>query len=870
MNILSTLENKSLPLQNINSKFCEPLPTSDEIDASEHFVQFYEKDSLLVEAVSDFLGSRLEAGECVLMIVTPPHLHDIEENLQKRGLDLSAIRMDGRYNTLGAAETLALFMQEGLPDAVRFYETVGRIVVQSGKDDCKLSAFGEMTALLWTEGNYHGALRMEELWTDLISVHAFSLFCAYPLDLMGEEAQEAFFKDMHSHNTRIIPHASHVALSTRDERLGEISRLQRKSAALEAEIARRKEIEKALAIREHELADFLENAMEGIHQVGPEGIIIWANLAELKMLGYTLDEYIGHSITEFHVDADVIADILTKLIHGDSLANYPARLRCKDGSIKLVRIHSNAYFTGGQFKHTRCFTRDVTALQETEILHQRLAAIIDSSDDAIISKTLDGIITSWNGAAARIFGYSAKEAIGQSKTILFPADRLHEEAEILKRLRSGERITSFESVRVRKDGTHLNVSLTISPIRDSNNVIVGASTIARDITSQKHLEQQLLQSQKMEGLGRMAGGIAHDFNNLLTIISGYAELIEDQLPIDSEVVLDVKKVQHASARAADLVAQLLLFARPQDRLSTVFAPDVFIVNMSQLLKSLIGDNIEFVTILNDNVGNISMDPNQLEQVLINLVVNARDAMSGGGKLVLSVQNVRFTEIHIEQHLRIEPGDYVRLTIADSGTGMTDTVQIRLFEPFFTTKGQGKGTGLGLSTCYGIITRAGGAIGLVSQVGIGSTFNIYLPMTEIPLNAVSQEIKAAPDFRGSETILVVDDEPLVRTLASNILRRNGYQVIEAGNGEEALRVIEDCSVPISLVISDVVMPLMGGLELKRRLRDILPSAEVLMVSGYSEDYSDEPELSSDQAHFLQKPFTANTLLARIKEILHNPS
>ncbi len=455
------------------------------IQPSEHFVQFYERDGSLIRAVSEFIGAGLAAGESGIVIATTAHREGIEAALRASGLDLDAAQAQGHYIALDAAETLSRFMDGGTVDPQRFNETIGRVVARAAADGGKrVRAFGEMVALLWSGGNTEGAIRLEEVWNELLETQTFSLFCAYALDGFGDAAHTAPFAEICACHSRVIPAESYAALGDPEAQLREITLLQQRAKALEAEVARREKVER-------ELSDFLENATEGIHKVGPDGTILWANRAELEMLGYAPDEYIGRSITEFHLDEPVIHEMLTKLLCGETLFNYPARLRCKDGTVKHVLVHSNACVEGGEFRYTRCFTRDVTYLREAQIARQRLAAIVESSDDAIIGKTLDGIITSWNKGAERVFGYTAEEAVGRPKTLVFPPDRLQEEDEILARLRRGEYIDHFESVRRRKDGSLIDVSVTISPIRDGQGNIVGASTIARDITQARRQQREL-------------------------------------------------------------------------------------------------------------------------------------------------------------------------------------------------------------------------------------------------------------------------------------------------------------------------------------------------------------------------------------------
>lgn len=461
----------------------------NEFGASEHFVQFYETDAYLVESVSGFLTPALIAGAGAIAIATPDHRKRIEKKLEARGIDVSEAVGRGQYVALDAAETLAQFMDGDSPDPERFRKVVGEVIASLAEEWPRVRAFGEMVALLWEEGNRDAACRLESLWNALAKEYSFSLFCAYPLSEFSDETDGAPFCEVCKCHSRVIPAESYAALSTPEEQLRAISILQQKAKALEAEVAQRKQAEQ-------ELSDFIENALEGLHTVGSDGVIVWANKAELDLLGYQPDEYIGHHITEFHVDQDVIDDILRRLLKGENLFNRPARLRCKDGSVKHVLIHSNAYFKGGQFIYSRCFTRDVTEIKQADRDRAMLAAIIESSDDAIVSKTFDGIIRSWNVGAERLFGYSESEAVGQPITLIIPPELHQEERGILERLRRGERIEHYETVRVAKDGKRLDISLTISPLRNSDGNFIGASKVARDITERKQAEKKLRQSEE--------------------------------------------------------------------------------------------------------------------------------------------------------------------------------------------------------------------------------------------------------------------------------------------------------------------------------------------------------------------------------------
>ena len=348
--------------------------------------------------------------------------------------------------------------------------------------------FGEMVALLWAAGHGDATLQLEALWHDLTKTYAFTLLCAYPIRGFVQGAHAQQFLTVCAAHSHVIPAESYTALTSPDERLRTIAQLQQQAHALATEMAERQALEQTLRRSEQDLADFFDHAPMALHWVGPDGIILRVNEAELRLLGYPRDEYLGHHIAEFHADQHVIADILRRLHAGEELQDYEARLVCKDGTIKHVLINSNVLWEQGQFIHTRCFTRDITERKRGEETRERLAAIVDSSDDAIIGHTLEGIITSWNRGAEQLYGYSPEEVVGQPLTLLVPSDLFDDFPHLLERLQRGERIDHYETQRLHKDSTRLDVSLTISPIRDSTGRIIGASKIARDITARKQAE----------------------------------------------------------------------------------------------------------------------------------------------------------------------------------------------------------------------------------------------------------------------------------------------------------------------------------------------------------------------------------------------
>ena len=417
----------------------------------------------------------------------------------------------------------------------------------------------------------------------------------------------------------------------------------------------------------------------------------------------------------------------------------------------------------------------------------RLALIVDSSQDAIIGKNLDGIVTHWNQGAEHIYGYTAEEMIGRPISVLAPKERADEIPAILEKIRHGQRVEYFESVRVTKDGRHLNMSISVSPIYDSEGKVVGASTIARNITAQKKIEDQLRQSQKMEAVGRLAGGVAHDFNNLLGIVTACSELLRHR--VDSESLEYIDNIHEAARRGAALTRQLLAFSRRQPVQTQLLDLNERLKEVSKLLRPLMGDDVEIALLPRSATAIVEADPGQLDQIVMNLAVNARDALPRGGKLSLETGVSDFDEAFAREHPGLTAGRYVMLAVSDNGIGMDEATRSRIFEPFFTTKEIGKGSGLGLATVYGIVKQSGGHIWVYSEPGRGTTFKIYLPSAEYKLGtAPAAQAEALPRRREGVTILLVEDDVVMRQLTRKMLEQHGYQVLEAEDGKSALKVI----------------------------------------------------------------------------------
>jgi signal transduction histidine kinase len=437
----------------------------------------------------------------------------------------------------------------------------------------------------------------------------------------------------------------------------------------------------------------------------------------------------------------------------------------------------------------------------------------------------------------------------------------------MEAIRSGQPVLPFALRARRRSGELLDLVTYVEAVEFGNTRAILSQLL--DVTDQRRLESQLRQAQKMESIGRLAGGVAHDFNNLLTVILGNAELIGFELPDGDPRQTEVDQIKIAGQRAERLTRQLLAFARKQ-----VVEPKVIDVNdvvlaTDRMLRRLIGEDIELVTLPAPDLEHVLIDPSQLDQVLLNMAVNARDAMPSGGTLTIRTRKVTITDRDAQRDPEASAGTFVRLSITDTGTGMDASTQGRLFEPFFTTKGPGKGTGLGLATCYGIIKQAGGHILLESEPGLGTTFHVDLPSSKVSKPAGEAHERALETRGGAETILLVEDEVQVRTLAGSVLRHQGYNVLEAASGTEALQLSDGYRGGLDILVTDIVMPLMRGTELAKRMCAARPDLKVLYVSGYTDDDLFRQEAGAERLAFLAKPFTPTALARKVRDILDAP-
>jgi PAS domain S-box-containing protein len=503
---------------------------------------------------------------------------------------------------------------------------------------------------------------------------------------------------------------------------------------------------------------------------------------------------------------------------------------------------------------------------------ERLRLLADSvKDHAICTLNAEGRVASWNEGAQRLQGYGGPEILGQPASCFYVPEeqRQGKPAQDLQAAASAGRL-EVEAWRTRRDGSCFWANVVLTARTDEHGKLSGFTQITRDITGRRQLEEQLYQAQKMEAVGRLAGGIAHDFNNLLTIITGYSELLLNRFPPADPAHATLKEIRSAGDRATALTRQLLAFSRKQVLAPQILDLSVVVSDIKTMLRRLIGEDIALRILPGSNLGRVKADAGQIDQVLLNLAVNARDAMPKGGVLVIETRNAELDAASLRVHADVLPGPYVLLAVSDTGCGMDEATRAHLFEPFFTTKEKGKGTGLGLATVYGIVKQSGGHIEVDTVPGKGSTFKVYLPrVAPAPLPPAAATPVSSPG-KGSETILLVEDETAVRQLVNTLLSKQGYKVLEARDGVRALQVASGHPGSIDLLLTDMVMPLMNGHELAQRLTAGHSEMKVLYMSGYTESVFVRGGVARGEMALLHKPFSPDKLAHKVRSVLDKPA
>jgi len=507
-------------------------------------------------------------------------------------------------------------------------------------------------------------------------------------------------------------------------------------------------------------------------------------------------------------------------------------------------------------------TRNEIAIRQSE---RRFHELFENAKDILFTLDLEGNVTSLNKSAEEVMGWSRSEALQLNIKSLVAPEHLNLCSQMMQRILNEEPLQHFEISMLRKDGRKVLLQASARLIY-SNGERHAIQGIARDVTERRQLENMVQQSQKLEAIGRLSGGLAHDFNNLFCVISGHTELLTEQMEPAQPALRNLAQIKKAVDSAASLTRQLLAFSRKQ-----VFHPRVLdlnaeVVETRKMLGRLVGEQIEFFTSLQPALGSVRVDPVQLEQVLVNLVLNARDAMSQGGKLTIETKNVDLEEGARSKRSIVPAGKYVVLSVTDNGCGMDEEAQSRIFEPFFTTKELGKGSGLGLATVYGIVKQSGGFIWVYSELGQGTTIRVYLPRVDSSPALHSLGNPHTEVRQGSETVLLVENADSLRNLAKELLKASGYAVLDADSGREALRIASSFSGPIHLLLTDVIMPGMGGKQLAEQFTSLRPATRVLYMSGYSNDGIVQSGILESGALLLEKPFTREILLRKVRQVL----
>jgi len=616
----------------------------------------------------------------------------------------------------------------------------------------------------------------------------------------------------------------------------------------------------------------------GFYRSTPDGRLLGCNSTFARMLGYaSQEEVLGCSTEQFYFSVEERNQFLKNLQREGSLVNSELRLRRKDGGpiwvVENVAVtcdeHGNVTLIEGMMVDITAHKRAEDALRDSQ---ERLLGIITSAMDAIITVDEKRQIIVFNKAAEEIFRCTAAEVIGQALDRFLPQSfrEIHRQ-HIRDFGQTGVSTRSMYSpgtlVAVRSNGEEFPIEASISQVTTSSEKLY--TVILRDISLRKRTDDQLRQAQKMEAVGHLAGGIAHEFNNYLAIIMGYTELLERETAGNDSLQMSLSEIKGASQKVASMTRQLLAFSRKQ-----VIEPREVDLNSTvwethKLLRRLIPVTIDLIPKLQGDLGKVKADPAQIQQILINLVLNARDSMPEGGKIFIETEEVELDSEYASRHLDVQPGRYVMLSVADSGVGMDNETLSHIFEPFFTTKEDGKGTGLGLSTTYGIVKQSGGHLTVASVPGKGSTFRIYLPKLS-DFVAIPQPSKAQPNRPRRQTVLVVEDESALRKLIVKVLEGAGFDIVEAKDGEQAVEICKSWVEPIDMIVSDLAMPKLTGLQLKEIVAGLRPTVRFLLISGYAEDVVEDPTILRRDTNFLEKPFSPDELVLKVRQVLRGES
>jgi PAS domain S-box-containing protein len=609
----------------------------------------------------------------------------------------------------------------------------------------------------------------------------------------------------------------------------------------------------------------------GLYLSSPDGQAIDANPALAEMLGYPdRNSFLNARIPEMYADPRDRETWTSRMERDGIIRDFEVRLRRHDGATIWVRDTARAERdAGGKVRYYEGSLEDITERKRAEAQLGLLESAIRQAGEGIVIVAADrgrSRVVFVNPAYCAMTGYEARELLDRPIDFLAgPRTDPAEIARLREALDRGE-ASAGEASCYRKDGSEFVLEWHLAPIRDEEGRVTHLVSIQRDATERKAVAEQLRQSQKMEAVGRLAGGIAHDFNNILTVIGGYGELLRDAHFPDPSVKPHLETIIDAAEHASALTRRLMSFSRKQILETKVSNLNTIVTDMERLLHRLLGEDIHLEIALDPALANVRVDVGQVEQVIVNLAINARDAMGTGGTLRIETANAPVDETAARSYPGLLPGSYARVTIADSGHGMDEKTRERIFEPFFTTKENGAGTGLGLATVYAIVLQSGGHIGVRSEPGRGATFDVFLPAVSTPQETAEPAESTAQPPRGTETVLLVEDEAGIRGLLSEILAGGGYRVLAASRGQEALDLLAGRAETVHLLLTDVVMPGMTGRELAARMQEEHSGIRVLFISGYTPADVSRRGVVAQGSAFLQKPFAARTLLRKVREVL----
>lgn len=900
----------------------------------DHLCLFYERDpSEQMPALVPFIQDGLSNDEQFIYIADDQTVEELTERLHESGINVAQESRRGALNLWTRRE----WRQPGKLSSKNKSFQVRQLLEEAARAGFKGSRFAvEMTWALGPDiepadlehweatlnnifvSGVRGRIACQYNRSRLSPEVLLAAFRTHPIAVLGDQVSPNWFYEAplvlgeKSDAARVEWMISVLERSRRAQKQQE-ELLDKKIALIRAEIAKA------------EIENILSLMPTAVYRCDTDGRITYFNrrAAEIwgrePLLNDENEKYCG-STEIWACDRTPLApaETPTALVtaSGTPLRNQHLIFGRPDGTRIIARVNVDPLFgPSGELRGTLNVFDDITDAERGEEASRRLAAIVESSHDAILSKDLDGVIMSWNQGAERLFGYSAGEVIGHSITLMIPPERHDEETEILARIRRGDRVEHYETERLRKDGSAVLISLTVSPLRNAQGRVIGASTIARDITEkkkaeadlrqardeltkaneeleqrvqlrtaqlerahaailrdfeeQRSLEEQLRQAQKFEGIGTLAGGIAHDFNNILNIIRAYTSVIAERISADEKTADDLKTINDAVNRGASVVRQLLTLARKSEPVLAPVDPNEVISSLVSLLRETFPKTIS-IAVEPGPAAPILADANQITQGLLNLSVNARDAMPEGGNLTLRTQFVGRPDI---KNANARERDYVRIDVIDTGVGIDTSIRNRIFDPFFTTKKIGEGTGLGLAMVYGMVQNHNGFITLESELGRGTTFSIYLPVASGILESASannkdREAAKLPILNGHRTVLVAEDEEPMLMLLESALSRRGYKVLVARDGAEAVHMFDRHKDVIDIVMLDIGLPKMDGWDVVQRLREGHPPANVIITSGYVDPEFKTKLLETGVKRFLDKPYTMEAVAQTLHELIES--